>query len=388
MNEDNKINSNHIIKIPKFKITHDIREVRLEKKNPGFNLVSLKARHRLNIFKQLLSKDEYKEYIRKCKNMYSISSFMNNHYSMSDLYLSERKNMPNIMNLFNKLDSKINPQKIKLKTNSINNKNDFSRKENKSFSKIKTNIMDNNISNNESLKLNNNLNLSEDNRNIYKRKNIKNKTINYNIQKFNFFNFNKRINIKRKSYNGINIKNFMNISSNNYKNITHDNNILKHYKKIIINDNNYKKITIDNNIINNNIKILSYNNKKSLNSKNIILKSLQNGRSLNNISSRPLLPKYKIKQYNSKKNNNIIKEILKKPYSHDNNDIKNKNIFKFPLSSRDKDISFTHYGAIIYNNSIFRNKRIENFLSNYYKLPLIYKNNYKTIKNKSITKTK
>ena len=109
---------------------------------------------------------------------------------------------------------------------------------------------------------------------------------------------------------------------------------------------------------------------------------------MNNITPRPLLTKYKIQQYNSKKNNNIIKEILKKPYSHDNNDIKNKNIFKFPLSSRDKDISFTHYGAIIYNNSIFRNKRIENFLSNYYKLPLIYKNNYKTIKNKSITKTK
>ena len=386
MEEENKINEIKLsLKIDSYKEKNNNF---YKKKNAGFNLVSLKARQRLNYFKQILSKYDYKDYIRKCKNMYSISSFMNNHYSMSDLYLSERKNMPNIMDLFNKLDSKINPQKIKLKTNSINNKNDFSRKENKSFSQIKTNIMDNNISNNESLKLNNKLNLSEDNRNIYKRKNIKNKTINYNIQKFNFFNFNKRINIKRKSYNGINIKNFMNISTNNYKNITHDNNILKHYKKIITNDNNYKKITIDNNIINNNIKILSYNDKKSLNSKNIILKILQNDRSLNNISSRPLLPKYKIKQYNSKKNNKIIQEILKKPYSHDNNDIKNKNIFKFPLSSRDKDISFTHYGAIIYNNSIFRNIRIENFLSNYYKLPLIYKNNYKTIKNKSITKTK
>ena len=386
MEEENKINEIKLsLKIDSYKEKNNNF---YKKKNAGFNLVSLKARQRLNYFKQILSKYDYKDYIRKCKNMYSISSFMNNHYSMSDLYLSERKNMPNIMNLFNKLDSKINPQKIKLKTNRINNKNNFSRKENKSFSQIKTNIMDNNISNNESLKLNNKLNLSEDNRNIYKRKNIKNKTINYNIQKFNFFNFNKRINIKRKSYNGINIKNFMNISTNNYKNITHDNNILKHYKKIITNDNNYKKITIDNNIINNNIKILSYNDKKSLNSKNIILKILQNDRSLNNISSRPLLPKYKIKQYNSKKNNKIIQEILKKPYSHDNNDIKNKNIFKFPLSSRDKDISFTHYGAIIYNNSIFRNIRIENFLSNYYKLPLIYKNNYKTIKNKSITKTK
>ena len=386
MEEENKINAIKLsLKIDSYKEKNNNF---YKKKNAGFNLVSLKARQRLNYFKQILSKYDYKDYIRKCKNMYSISSFMNNHYSMSDLYLSERKNMPNIMNLFNKLDSKINPRKIKLKTNSINNKNDFSRKENKSFSQIKTNIMDNNISNNESLKLNNNLNLSEDNRNIYKRKNIKNKTINYNIQKFNFFNFNKRINIKRKSYNGINIKNFMNISTKNYKNITHDNNILKHYKKIITNDNNYKKNTIDNNIKNNNIKILSYNNKKSLNSKNIILKSLQNDRSLNNISSRSLLPKYKIKQYNSKKNNKIIQEILKKPYSHDNNDIKNKNIFKFPLSSRDKDISFTHYGAIIYNNSIFRNKRIENFLSNYYKLPLIYKNNYKTIKNKSITKIK
>ena len=386
MEEENKINAIKLsLKIDSYKEKNNNF---YKKKNAGFNLVSLKARQRLNYFKQILSKYDYKDYIRKCKNMYSISSFMNNHYSMSDLYLSERKNMPNIMNLFNKLDSKINPRKIKLKTNSINNKNDFSRKENKSFSQIKTNIMDNNISNNESLKLNNNLNLSEDNRNIYKRKNIKNKTINYNIQKFNFFNFNKRINIKRKSYNGINIKNFMNISTKNYKNITHDNNILKHYKKIITNDNNYKKITIDNNIKNNNIKILSYNDKKSLNSKNIILKSLQNDRSLNNISSRSLLPKYKIKQYNSKKNNKIIQEILKKPYSHDNNDIKNKNIFKFPLSSRDKDISFTHYGAIIYNNSIFRNKRIENFLSNYYKLPLIYKNNYKTIKNKSITKIK
>ena len=339
MEEENKITE--IKSTLKMNSSEEIRNQCIKKPNPGFNLVSLKARQRLNLFKELLSKYEYRDYIRKCKNMYSISSLMNNHYSMSDLYLSERANMPDIINLFKKLDSKINQKKLKLKKIKKNNINDSSVKENMSLSQ--TNIINNSI--NRPMKLNyNNFNLSDDNRMTYQkneRKCLRNKTISFNIQKINYFNFSKRTNIKRKSHN--NIKFFVNPNMN-------------HSKKTII-DNNIK----DNE---------SNNLKKNLNSNNIIFKSIQSDRSPNNISLSPFISKYKIKNIYSEKNKTIINERIKKLQFKYNNEIRNKNII--PFSTKNKNFSITHYGAIIYNNSILRKKGIENFLPNYYNLPLLY----------------
>ena len=181
---------------------------------------------------------------------------MNNHYSMSDLYLTERSNMPDIINLFKKLDYKLNPKIIKFKKIKNNKINESSGKEKNALSH--TNIMDNNISNNVTVKNNNNLNLSGDNRIIYERKNLRNKTINYNIQKIKFFKFNNRSNIKRKSYNGNNINFFINQTINHSKKTIRDNNIK---------DN------------------VSNNSKEHLNSKNILLKSIQSNSNQNNISN-------------------------------------------------------------------------------------------------------
>ena len=54
MEEENKINA----KISKNRGASnkniEVKEIRLEKMSPGFNLVSLKARHRLNIFKKII----------------------------------------------------------------------------------------------------------------------------------------------------------------------------------------------------------------------------------------------------------------------------------------------------------------------------------------------
>ena len=353
MIEENKINEKSIIKgTSKNNIPQEIKQNFLKKKNPGFNLVSLKARQRLNLFKKILSKYEYKDYIRKCKNMYSISSVMNNNYSISELYLSEKKNMPDILSIYNKIDTKLNPKKIKFKKI---NKSIISSsiKDNMSLSHI--NIFENNYPNNETIKYyDKNFNLSENN---FQRKNLRNKTINYNIKKLNFFTF--RHDLKRKSF----IEDKANKKS-----------IQKIYYKI----SNTKRNNLSD-------QILSNSNKKSLNSvnNNILFKSIQSERSPTNLSFSPLLPKFKIQKAINKKNNNINKIKLKKITFNDNKEINNNlKIRQYPLSTKNKDFSITHYGAIIYKNSILRKKGIENFLPQYYNLPMIYSNINMIFKNK------
>ena len=100
------------------------------------------------------------------------------------------------------------------------------------------------------------------------------------------------------------------------------------------------------------------------------------------ISLSPSLSKYKIKQFSSEKNKTIKKVKIKKGKFKFNNDIKNKNININHIQLSNKNFSITHYGAIIDNNSILRKKAIENFLPNYYSLPLLYNNNHKSIKKK------
>ncbi len=49
---------------------------------------------------------------------------------------------------------------------------------------------------------------------------------------------------------------------------------------------------------------------------------------------------------------------------------------QLPLSGKSTGLSITNFGAIIYNNSFFRNKKISNFIHNYQSLPLIYNSKY------------
>ena len=358
MIEENKLNEKNTIKnASKYNIPEGIKQNFLKKKNPGFNLVSLKARQRLNLFKKILSKYEYKDYIRKCKNMYSISSVMNNNYSISELYLSERKNMPDILKLYNKIDSKLNPNKLKYKkiNKSIINNSIRSNRDNMSLSH--TNVFENNNPNNEMIKCDNkNASSSE---NSFQRKNLRNKTINYNMKKLNFFTF--RPNLKRKSF----IENLSNrkLSKNIYYKIANFNEDSSMDKK------------------------LNNSNKKSLNSlnNNILFKSIPSERSPNNISFSPLLPKFKTSRAINEKNKNIyinklkLKKICFNDFKEPNNGLKIK---QYPLSTKNKDFTITHYGAIIYKNSILRNKAIENLLPQYYNLPILYNNMNKILKKK------
>lgn len=332
MNEENKTNiSNSVKTFSKINIPQGIQQSFIKQKNSGFNLVSLKARHRLNLFKQILSKYEYKDYIRKCKNMYSISSYMNNHYSMSDLYHSERANIPDIISLFNKIDSKLNPKIMKLKKIKKSIIIDSKRgKDN--ISMPVTNILENNKYNKIAVKFNKSCSFDENNRNIeFNRKNIRNKTINYKIKKLHIMPL--RSNIKMKTFH--------------------------------INDNLMNETTFQ---------LTKNNNEKSINSvkNNMLLNSSE--RTPKNISFSPLLPKFKIKLKNNKIKGKNMMNMNRNNYK-DMNEIKNTiKLTQIPLSTRSNYFSITHYGAIIYKNSILRKKGIENFLPNYYNLPFIYSN--------------
>ena len=353
MNEENKINERYTIKTiykyNKYKRPNELKEVHLKKKSPGFNLVSLKARHRLNIFKQILSKYEYKDYIRKCKNMYSISSLMNNQYSMSDLYLSERSNMPDIINLYNKIDSKLGLKKIKFgKIKKIKNINSNKNK----LSLSGTNIFGNYSTKNEMSKdfsqINKRESFSESKKNFFfQRKYKRIKTICYNVKKVDLFSL--RDKIRRNSLNDRSM------------------NIKTTYK--------LQKLLSENNIKN---KILSYNDENSLkdnkNKNDNSSKKIHSYNGPNNMAFSPLLPKFKIRDKNNTKNKSYNKIILKEKPNNDLNAIKSIKLKKFPLSNKNRCYSITHFGAIIYNNSIFRNKGIERFLPQYDNLPLLYNN--------------
>ena len=59
----------------------------------------------------------------------------------------------------------------------------------------------------------------------------------------------------------------------------------------------------------------------------------------------------------------------------------NKELFELktkqsPKSGKSTGLTITNCGAIIYNNSIFRNKNISNFLHNNQVLPFIYSSKY------------
>ena len=112
--EENKVNSGQNTQKNTKKNNKEIIEIHLGRPNPAFNLVSIKARYRFHLIKQNYSKNDYNEYLRKCKNMYSVSSKMSSEMNMSDIYHQEKEGINNILNIFRKIDDKISSKRIRL----------------------------------------------------------------------------------------------------------------------------------------------------------------------------------------------------------------------------------------------------------------------------------
>ena len=116
--------------------------IKLNKINPEFNLVALKARYRLKDFQRILPRRDYNDYFKKCKNMYSVGSAMNKQYSMSDLYSYEKISSEQANKAFKSISLKIFEDKKKCnlskKTLSQNQKI-FAKHQNKFNSTAKNN---------------------------------------------------------------------------------------------------------------------------------------------------------------------------------------------------------------------------------------------------------
>ena len=334
-NEENEENKEKITKSkgqPNKNI--EIKEIRLEKMSPGFNLVSLKARNRLNIFKQLFTKSEYRDYFRKCKNMYSISSLMSKKFSMNDLYHNEKNNINDIVSVYNKIDSKLDSQKIKV----IN---------------IKKNKI-NKIFNNKSLSATN----------FYKNK-IDFESSKSNNQIIGFTN------------NDNDFKNKTMNQMNSYENSKTNNKVFRSFNE---NQNNC------NNLLINQMSKSTYSNK---NKNNIILNYKGQLSSRRNYSTNDM---YKIKNkgitnssspptfYNLKHSKVLInkrKENNSKDESNKNNDYEGISFMQtkqHPKSCINNCFKITQFGGLIHQNSLLRCKRIVDFVPNNDELPLIYKN--------------
>lgn len=335
MEEEKKINSKNFSKEDKILGDYiEIKEIRLEKMSPGFNFVSLKARHRLNELKNIFSKAEYRDYIRKCKNMYSISSIMNNKYSIEDLYLREKCDINNIISVFNKIDNKLDSQKIKV----------ISIKKNKLNKVLKCN--------------------SKSCINFFKNNSILER----------FISNTNNVNKKFEESNSLSC-NSKNINFNSYE--------VKNNLSCDINEpsfnNQMSKTTYD--INNKNKKILNYKTQFSLNilKRDKYLNNIYNkNNDIYNKEYKSLLSNHKdnhsIKDTKKENHKNNKISILKRNFSNFNGII-NFQAKQYPLSCKNNNFNITKYGAIIYNHSMFRNKNIVNFLPKNYNLPLLYKKN-------------
>jgi hypothetical protein len=321
--EENKINSDEIIPKKIKKEKKETVEMRLDQPNPAFNLISLKARYRLQQIKQNFSKGDYNAYIRRCKNMYSISSKMSSEMSISDIYNEEKKNFNDIAAMFQKIYNKVSSKRIKFtKLKRDNNKIKLFKQ--KSLSQVNF------------YKNNSDLNFYKDEFKKYKIIKHKNKSqtdvMKFTAPKLKVHNFNKKNFPKSPSTNFKG--DFSNLLINNKMNNTNSNLAKEENKKIHV---------IENDNINMNNKSFNFSYKVK---KNIINRNLDK---IDNNKSKKVAEFYGI--YNSESK-------------------------QLPLSGKSTGLSITNFGAIIYNNSFFRNKKISNFIHNYQSLPLIYNSKY------------
>ena len=321
--EENKINSDEIIPKKIKKEKKETVEMRLDQPNPAFNLISLKARYRLQQIKQNFSKGDYNAYIRRCKNMYSISSKMSSEMSISDIYNEEKKNFNDIAAMFQKIYNQVSSKRIKFtKLKRDNNKIKLFKQ--KFLSQVNF------------YKNNSDLNFYKDEFKKYKIIKHKNKSqtdvMKFTAPKLKVHNFNKKNFPKSPSTNFKG--DFSNLLINNKMNNTNSNLAKEENKKIHV---------IENDNINMNNKSFNFSYKVK---KNIINRNLD-----------------KIDYNKSKK----VAEFY---------GIYNSESKQLPLSGKSTGLSITNFGAIIYNNSFFRNKKISNFIHNYQSLPLIYNSKY------------
>lgn len=321
--EENKINSDEIIPKKIKKEKKETVEMRLDQPNPAFNLISLKARYRLQQIKQNFSKGDYNAYIRRCKNMYSISSKMSSEMSISDIYNEEKKNFNDIAAMFQKIYNQVSSKRIKFtKLKRDNNKIKLFKQ--KSLSQVNF------------YKNNSDLNFYKDEFKKYKIIKHKNKSqtdvMKFTAPKLKVHNFNKKNFPKSPSTNFKG--DFSNLLINNKMNNTNSNLAKEENKKIHV---------IENDNINMNNKSFNFSYKVK---KNIINRNLDK---IDNNKSKKVAEFYGI--YNSESK-------------------------QLPLSGKSTGLSITNFGAIIYNNSFFRNKKISNFIHNYQSLPLIYNSKY------------
>ena len=323
--EENKINSNQISPKKTKNNNKEIVEIHLGKPNPAFNLVSIKARYRFHLIKENFSKMDYNTYLRKCKNMYSISSKMSAEMNMSDIYHEEKKNIGGIIDIFGKIDDKISSKRIRLTKFKKNySKMKLLKRKSKSVFNIlkeNTNEPDLRITNN-NLKnyRNNNKSLTQ---NLYSNKD-KNEMISFN-------------NIKKMSAS---------YSTN--------------FKKDFVKQFNNNKI----NLANHNLKNIKLNPTKTKSS---------------------FFEERDIKRVFSREGDNIKIIMNKRAKNTANNTPKKINelegLYNFkskqkPKSGTSAGMTITNFGAIIYNNSIFRSRGISNFVYNNQSLPFIYESKY------------
>ena len=303
--EEKKINSPKISPKKRKNNNKEVIEISLGRPNPAYNLVSIKARYRFHQIKQNFSKLDYNAYIRRCKNMYSISSKMSSELDVSDIYHEEKKNINGILDIFHRIDDKISSKRIRL-TKFKKDSGKIKMLKEKSLSainlyKVKPNLSKFRITSNDFSNLSNNINLQSRKLNANKNNNS---------------------HIKNKKMNSTYCSNFKGDFSN----------ILINSK---MNDTNFNKTF-----------------SPSFNNKNIILN--------------------KKKENIENKNTNIYNpKKISEEYG-----LYNFKTKQSPLSGKSTGLTITNFGAIIYNNSIFRNKNISNFLYNNQSLPLIYSSKY------------
>lgn len=327
--EENKINSRQISPKKSKKNNKEVVEISLGRPNPAFNLVSIKARFRFHQIKENFTKLDYKEYMRKCKNMYSISSKLSSELNMSDILFEEKKNINDILSMYHRIDDKISSKRIRLTKVKKDNPKVKLLKE-KSVSAV---------------------NLLKEKSSLFKFRitanDFKSHQNNTKLQSQEFHpnknrNYNNNNEMLRSTYNSNFKGDFSNVFINSKMNNTN-------YKQ---NSNQNNHILIKtNSFFEKNNKDFSKTFYPSFNQKKIISNTI----------------------FEKKENNNIISNQKK---SYEDFGLYNFKTKQCPLSGKSSGLTITNFGAIIYNNSIFRNKKISNFLYNNQSLPSIYSIKY------------
>lgn len=305
----------------------ETKEIRFSKVNPSFNLVSLKARYRLNDFNRILPKKEYHKFFQSCKNMCHIGREMSKQFSMNDLHKYEKISSQKSMKTFYTIDTKIvkNIHKYKIKKETQN-----SEKEIKENEEILSNKIYNNISksNKKFFGFNGDKTLSELLSPINTSYGINSLNVFAHISPLSYYSKGDFKNFSHDDHKYLNIQNFSKLykSTKTQKN----KNIFKNYRPSSRFINQYKKI------------------------KNSSKENKSKAQEMNEESSEII--------------SNNISRYLKEfsPY-----------ISKKPLliSKRySSNLDYTKCGGIIHKNSIWRNVSIKYMLPKPINLPFIRRN--------------